>query len=543
MVATKTVGESNRRMEKAKRFMLAFQYCVRKTYYNQIQIHQFLQANLAELDDEFLAVLPQVFASLILEKTPENVARLFGNFGYYLFDFPLGSRWLNLELCIVAYQLALEVYRRDAFPKDWAMTRNNLANCYRNRIKGDQAENIEQAITSYRLALEVYRRDTFPEDWAMIQNNLANAYSTRIKGDRAENIEQAITAYQLALEVYRRDNFPKQWATIKNNLANVYKNRIKSDRAENIERAITAYQLALEVYRRDAFPEDWATTQNNLADAYCDRIKGDQAENIEQAIIGYQLALEVYRDDTFPEDWAMTQSGLATVLIAKASLLGNPVDLDTAIELLKSALEVAVVGGTYFIDGHYQLGYALSQRYENSQNPTDLEQALQSYKVALDYINPEHYDRKRMWQALPTTQSILGSRLVRDGQWQEGLQLLINSVRLLSHSDDQLAHANALFQTGRAHETLADWEKAQLYYRDALRLYRHLDDPLGCAKSGVGLGSVLVFQGHLQKGMTELATARDRYTELAQPEKAAEADRIYQAAQRAMASQAIEVSV
>jgi tetratricopeptide (TPR) repeat protein len=280
-----------------------------------------------------------------------------------------------------------------------------------------------------------------------------------------------------------------------------------------------------------------------LALAYSDRIKGDRAENIESAIQAYQLALEVYRCDAFPEQWAMTQSNLASALTAKAALLDRPDDLDVAIELFQSALQVAVVGGTCFIDGHYRLGNALSQRYEHRQNPTDLEQALQAYKTALDYINPEHYDRQQMWQALPTTQSILGGRLVRDGQWQQGLQLLLNSVNLLQHSDDQLAHAKALFLTARAHETLSDWENAQLYYRDALRLYRHLNHAPGIADSSAGLGSVLVFQGHLQKGMTALAAARVLYTELGKPEKAANTDKIYQSAQKAAASPAIEVPV
>jgi tetratricopeptide (TPR) repeat protein len=545
MMAAKTVGESNRRMAQAKRFMLAFQDCVRETNRDRTKIYQFLQENLAEFDDDFLAVLPQVFSSLIEEKNTLDVARLFFNFGYWLFNFPFGSQMLNLELCIAVYELALDVYGRDALPELWAMTHDKLANAYSDRIKGDRAKNIEQAIVGYQLALEVYgcERYALPGLWARTQNKLAIAYSARIKGDRAENIEEVIRAYQLVLEVYRREAFPEDWAMTQNNLATAYSARIKGDRAENIEQAIRACQVALEVYRREAFPEDWAMTQNNLATAYSARIKGDRAENIEQAIRACQVALEVYRREAFPEDWAMTQSNLATALIAKATLLDNPVGLDTAIEMLTSALEVAAVGGTYFIEGHYHLGNALSQRYENSQNPTDLEQALQAYKTALDYINPEHYDRQKMWQALPTTQSILGGRLVRDGQWQEGLALLLNSVNLLSHSDDQLAHAKALFQTGRAYETLSDWENAQLYYRDALRLYRHLDHAPGIADSSAGLGSVLVFQGHLQKGMTALAAARDLYTELGKPEKAADADRIYQSAHRAAESQAIEVPV
>jgi hypothetical protein len=58
---------------------------------------------------------------------------------------------------------------------------------------------------------------------------------------------------------------------------------------------------------------------------------------------------------------------------------------------------------------------------------------MQAYKIALEAISPEHYDRKQIWQALPTKQAILGSRLVRDGKWQEGLQLLLNSLRSIQN--------------------------------------------------------------------------------------------------------------
>jgi tetratricopeptide (TPR) repeat protein len=222
----------------------------------------------------------------------------------------------------------------------------------------------------------------------------------------------------------------------------------------------------------------------------------------------------------------------------RSALTNDTTDLNTAITLLQTSLAVSPPGSPAFIDSQYRLGNALSRRYEQSKITSDLEQALQVYKIALEAISPEHYDRAKIWQALPATQSILGSRLVRDGKWQEGLQLLLNSVNQLSTSDNPLAHANALFQTGRAHEILSDWDNARLYYRDALRLYKHLKYPPGMAKSHTGLGSVLASQGHFGKGMAELDQARTLYQQLQRPDEAADVDKIYQAAQRAIAQQA-----
>ena len=215
----------------------------------------------------------------------------------------------------------------------------------------------------------------------------------------------------------------------------------------------------------------------------------------------------------------------------------NLEDLCTAVSLLRTAIEVATPNSPHFIDAQYQLGNALSRRYENSQEPNDLEEALRAYEIALNAISPEHYDRSKIWQALPATQFLLGKRLVRDGEWQDGLQLLLNSVSQLSTGDDALAHASALFETGRAHDALSDWDSARLYLGDALRLYEHLQDSFGIAKSRVELGSVLVSQGYAKKGMVELAKARDAYHQLEQPERAAEVERFYQIAQQVLERQ------
>jgi tetratricopeptide (TPR) repeat protein len=451
-----------------------------------------------------------------------------------------GKRTENVEKAITAYELALQVDTREVFPENWATTQNNLGIAHSERLQGERAENLEKAITAYELALQVRNREAFPEDWATTQNNLGNAYRERLHGERAENLEKALTIFESVLKIAKHDTSPENWAGTQNNLGNVYQDRIRGERAENLEKAINSYKLALQVFTRETFSEQWAMAQNNLGNVYRKRIRGEQAENLEKAINSYYAALQIYTREKFPEQWAGTQSNLAEVLMQRTSIIDNFTDLDAVITLLQSALEVSAPGSPTFINVQFYLGNALTRRYEHSHNPNDLQNALQAYKIALDAISPEHYDRKQIWQALPTTQSILGSRLVRDGQWQEGLQLLLNSVNQLSTGDDFLAHANALFQTGRAYEALADWDNARLYYRDALRLYDHLQNQPGIAKSHAGLGGVLVSQGHLKKGISELAKARESYHQLEQSEKAAEVESFRQTAQKVMESQIIE---
>jgi tetratricopeptide (TPR) repeat protein len=477
------------------------------------------------------------------EAFPKKWAATQNNLGSSYHDRIRGEKAENLEKAITACELALQVRTREALPEKWAATQNNLGSSYHDRIRGEKAENLEKAITAYELALQVYTREAFPENWAATQNNLGNSYHDRIRGERAENLEKAITAYELALQVYTREAFPEKWAATQNNLGNAFRERIRGERSENLEKAISVHELALQVYTRNAFPEMWATSQHNLANAYRDRVLGEQSDNLARAITTYEQSAQVFTREAFPEKWAENQGHMAEALIKRALLTDNLIDLDAAITLLQEAIEVTSPGSPIFIDSQYRLGTALSRRYEHSQDPNDLQQSLQAYKIALDAISPEHYDRKEIWKALPTTQTILGSRLVRDGQWQEGLQLLLNSVNQLSTSDDLLAHANALFQTGRAYEALVDWDNARLYYRDALRLYEHLQNQPGIAKSHAGLGGVLVSQGHLEKGISELAKARESYHQLEQPNKAAEVENLCQAAQKAIERQAIEAYV
>lgn len=538
----KGFGQSPTPTRKFKDFLFAFGDFYRKNSKDETKLQQFLKANINKLDDLLLDALPLVFTSLIADKSideREKIACLFENFAVTIDKFPLGDRATNLELSITAHNLSLKIYTREDSPEDWAGTLNNLAVAYKNRILGDRAENLERAIKLYEQALEVRTRKNFPVDWAGTLNNLALAYSDRIRGDRAENLEKAIELYGQALEIKTRKNFPIDWAGTLNNLASVYSNRILGDRAENLEKAIKLYEQALEVYTRENFPENWAISQQNLANAYRERVLGERKDNLEQAIDLHNQAAQIFTRAALPVRWAKNQGDLAEALMQR----DNPGDLDTAIALLQEALEVSPAGCQDFIDSQYRLGIALSQRYDRDKNPDDIQRALEAYKTALDLISPEHYDRKDIWKALPTTQTILGSRLVRDGEWQQGLQLLLNSVNQLSTSDDRLAHANALYHTGRAYEVLSDREKARLYYRDALRWYEYLQDLPGIAKSRAGLGTVFVSQGHLEKGMEELDRAKAIYQQLPQtdPNKVEEIDIIYQASRRAIERQTSEV--
>jgi len=110
----------------------------------------------------FAGTLKRWFQSKFDPENYENnqfLARTLLNFGVYIDQFPLENRANHIEIAIACYRAVLEVYTRDVFPERWAMTQNNLAVAYSDRIRGERSENLENAIACFRSTLEVYTRD------------------------------------------------------------------------------------------------------------------------------------------------------------------------------------------------------------------------------------------------------------------------------------------------------------------------------------------------------------------------------------------------
>ena len=69
---------------------------------------------------------------------------------------------------------------------EWAGTQNNLGSAYSNRIAGERDENLEEAIGCFRRALEVYTREAFPREHRIATRNLELALGELESQTRAE---------------------------------------------------------------------------------------------------------------------------------------------------------------------------------------------------------------------------------------------------------------------------------------------------------------------------------------------------------------------
>ena len=275
-------------IEKLFDFLLKVLQATEESKGNAEKVYPLLEANIDKLDAR-LAELLQVWATTTLAEVKpevaEEIAAVIVLFSNLIQQFPLGDKASNMEIAITGYEIALAVFTHEAFPYEWAMTKNNLASAYSDRIRGERAENLEQAIALYQETLKVITFEAFPYEWAGTQHNLASAYSNRIRGERAENLEQAIALYQEALKVRTFEAFPYEWAGTQHNLALAYSNRIRGERAENLEQAIAFFQEALKVYTIDAFPQKNAETLSNLG-----RVS-QEAKQFELAYITFESAI------------------------------------------------------------------------------------------------------------------------------------------------------------------------------------------------------------------------------------------------------------
>jgi len=249
-----------------------------------------------------------------------------------------GLKAKNVETAIRMYRRALEVVTRESLPFEWAATRADLSAALLQRVAGDRSDNLEEAIQGCREVLEVVDRRERPLEWSYAMVDLALAHLRRALGDRARNVEDAIEACRLALEIQTREAMPFEWARLMSNLGLLLLWRVRDNRAENLEEALAVSRRALEVLTPEATPYEWADTLNNLGLVYLDREREGRAANVEEAISCFQQALSIRTREAAPRLWGLTLSNLGNAWHSR--VLGNsPSNSEAAIEAYERALE------------------------------------------------------------------------------------------------------------------------------------------------------------------------------------------------------------
>ena len=111
-------ADNNSGTPDAEEFFLETLQLIVETQGNPQQIYPVWAQQQAQLNTELLEVMPIIMVQLF-EQHRERQASIgadLGRFGNLIQQFPLGTRWLNLELAIKTYELLLQIYTHEAFP-------------------------------------------------------------------------------------------------------------------------------------------------------------------------------------------------------------------------------------------------------------------------------------------------------------------------------------------------------------------------------------------------------------------------------------------
>jgi tetratricopeptide (TPR) repeat protein len=494
---------------------------------------------------------------------PINWATTQNNLANAYFERIRGDRSENLEKSIYYYQKALEIRTKRELSIDWAMTQNNLAMAYSERIRGDRSENLEKSIYYYQKALEIRTKKESPIDWAMTKSNLASTCAHRIRGDRSDNLEKSIHYYQKALEIITKKEFPIYWAMIRNNLAIAYLNRIQGERADNLEKSIYYCLNALEIRTKNDFPIDWAITQNNLAIAYLNRIHGNRTENLEKSIEYYENVLLIIADSGFLHQLENIRDDLADaylqrVTLGKIDILNlnsNRIDQTnkTLEQLTQNCLEQAdwykatlslslwskaLISQKAVAQAAELLLQAISLDVQHNPHlvDTDLKE-LARLMTQLDW-QPERLSAQ--WQVAMSTLPfpvspltselqaqiclIIGITSIQEKYWYKGLDWLKACWKIQQTLDDLEGLAEVSYQLAIGHHIASNLSYAGIYYRDAQRIFQHLNDIRKVAFCHHGLGRLLLQLGKIELAISEFDQALSIYQTI--PNSPQVADRI-----------------
>jgi len=385
-------GEKALLLENAEQFLLKTLEIInqtdgdpRKIYPFWIEKEKFLDISLL---NEFPEIIEKLFLNMATQK--ERTASILVEFGNLICQFSCGIRWLNVELAIIAYESALQVRTREAFPELWTETQNNLGLALSDRIKGDRPSNLDQAIFSFKVTLDIRTCKINPEQEAMIQNNLANAYVkrsliTRHRPTRKEYLKLAIENYKLALRIRNKESFIEEWATTQNGLAVAYSYLAQIDSESKLKiLSNSIYKKLIRVYKDDLSRMKKAATYYNLGNNLSQANHAISKYNILQAIVCYKLSLNFYKRDTHKAQWAALQCGLAIAFSkyihtgSRKTINQNPEILEQVIDFYKLALEIYTPDN--FPYDNLRTGRALAN-FLSDENRWD--EAAKVYKQAL----------------------------------------------------------------------------------------------------------------------------------------------------------------
>jgi tetratricopeptide (TPR) repeat protein len=205
-----------------------------------------------------------------------------------------------------------------------------------------------------------------------------------------------------------------------------------------------------------------------------------------------------------------------------------------AITALEDAGQTVAIPGTdSYVGFNYTLGLALDYRYSLHSDPKDLEQAIAAYRLAAD--TTPWADRKLFYTSKkpPTASTTWGLPWCSRASGTTGLEQLRGQP---ANSTARRAVAWVVpMPCGRwlsTHYLMGNYDKARVYFRDALRIYQAEENLKGEATSRAGLGRLMLRLNFVDDAISELNKACALYRTLGDETRLKELQEVYTLAQK-----------
>jgi tetratricopeptide (TPR) repeat protein len=309
-----------------------------------------------------------------------------------------------------------------------------------------------------------------------------------------------------------------------NAIAYIDRGFAKSD-LDDHEGAIADYNKAIRLNRNDA-------------DTYFHRgVAKSNLEDHEGAIADYNEAIRLNRNDAY------TYYNRGKAKSALRDYEGAIADYNEAIRLNPNHVSAYIYRGFAKSDledhegaiadcneairlynAYWVLAVFWEKRFADSQDTADLAQAISAYRRAIA-LRSNH--QANLLENFADALYRLGVYYIKNGRWYDGLAELQSSLNYYRQTDNSERRADVLAQIARVQLLFGDWERARLFYRDALRLYCHIDHKPGIANCRLALGRMMLSLGYLEDAQHELEIATTLYGELKSPRKS-EAEEVLQ---------------
>jgi tetratricopeptide (TPR) repeat protein len=304
----------------------------------------------------------------------------------------------ELSDAISAFRAALEVRRPERNRRDWATSRNNLANALQVLAGRKQStDGLAEAVAAYRDALTEFTRDSDPRQWAIIEHN--TGVSLRALAEPDKNIamlKDAAAALREALTERSEARDGLDWALSTEELGRVlYLIGVWDNDMPSLEQSIGLFESALKLLDAADNRELWLDGQFRLGDALSIIADARQdAGMMRRSADAFGAFVETATVEDSAYHWVVAANGRAWELLSAYRVDGDATRLPEAVDWGRRAVKAATKANdgqnaAYSAD---TLCEALTELGKENRDAGMAEEAVQACSWALNVMQTMKLD-------------------------------------------------------------------------------------------------------------------------------------------------------